>query len=259
MLVPRVIPCLLLRGSGLVKTIRFGDEVYLGDPVNIARIFNDKEVDELVVLDIAAPRERRPPSRETIARLASECFMPLCYGGGVASLGDMRDLFGAGVEKVAVNTAAVESPGLVRAAAGEFGSQSLVVSIDAAARGNGEYRVVTRGGTRRTGLDVRAFAQQMEAEGAGEILLTSIDRDGTRQGYDLDLVRSVTGAVTIPVIACGGAGTIDHLAAAVIEGGASAAGAGSLFVFQGRHRAVLISYPGKDELAAAFARQERAG
>jgi imidazole glycerol-phosphate synthase subunit HisF len=259
MLVPRVIPCLLLRGSGLVKTIRFGDEVYLGDPINIARIFNDKEVDELVVLDIGAARDGRRPQVDRIARLAAECFMPLCYGGGIRSLDDMRELFGVGVEKVSVNTAAVENPGLVRAAVEEFGSQSIVVSIDALRRSAGACLVATRGGTRRTGHEVQAYARQMEAEGAGEILLTSIDRDGTREGYDLDLVKSVTGAVTIPVVACGGAGTIDDLAAVVVDGGASGAGAGSLFVFQGRHRAVLISYPSKDDLAAAFSRRENAG
>jgi cyclase len=254
MIATRVIPCLLLRGGGLVKTVRFSDPVYLGDPVNIIRIFNDKEVDELFLVDIMASRERRPPPYEMIARITSECFMPLGYGGGVRTLDEMREIFGLGVEKVSLNTQAVENSAFVRAAANRFGSQSIVVSIDAKRGMFGRYEVYTCGGRKRTGLDPVDAARQMELAGAGEILLNSIDRDGTLQGYDLDLIRRVASAVNIPVVACGGAGEVRHLKEAVEEGGATAAAAGSIFVFRGRHRAVLISYPTPGQLNELFER-----
>lgn len=248
----RVIPCLLLRHSGLVKTVQFRDPVYLGDPINIVRIFNEKEADELILLDTTATLEGRSPAFGIVEKLAGECFMPLCYGGGVRSTDDMKRLFQLGVEKVALNSMAVERPELVRTAADLFGSQSVVVSIDVRRRPFGRYEVCSRGGTQAGGRDPAEFATAMEREGAGELLVTSIDRDGTMQGYDLDLLRHVTGAVGLPVIACGGAGRLEHLVAAVRDGGASAAAAGSLFVFQGKHRAVLISYPGPAEIDAAF-------
>ena len=251
----RVIPVLLLKGAGLVKTVRFKAPTYLGDAVNVSRLFNDKEVDELVLLDVTATPEGRPPRFDLVAQMASECFMPLCYGGGVRTLDDMARLFTIGVEKVAINTRAVEDLSLLRAAAERFGSQSVIGSIDARRTWRG-YRVFTEGGRKRTAWTPAALAAEMENAGAGEILVTSIDRDGTMEGYDLDLVRSVSDAVRLPVIACGGAGSLDHMVDAVRRGGASAAAAGSLFVFHGRHRAVLISYPSPSQIQQAFGEQD---
>jgi imidazole glycerol-phosphate synthase subunit HisF len=249
----RVIPCLLLRGAGLVKTIGFRDPTYVGDPVNAIKIFNDKEVDELVLLDIDASREQRGPRYDVIRDIASECFMPLGYGGGIRTVDEIRRVLATGVEKVIVNSAAAADPALVEAAAREFGSQSVVVSLDVRKKLIGGYEVRTLGGTRGTGAHPVDAARRMEASGAGEILLTSIDRDGTQRGYDLELTRMVADAVSVPVIACGGAGSVADLAAGVREGHASAVAAGSLFVFHGRHRAVLISY-----LSAAELRDVRA-
>jgi cyclase len=248
----RVIPCLLLRNLGLVKTRRFKDPVYVGDPINAVRIFNDKEVDELVFLDITATVEGKRPPFELLAKVASQCFMPLCYGGGVRSLEDMAQLYEIGIEKVALNTQAVRDPALVRAASARFGAQSVIVSIDVKKSFFGKYEVVIEGGRRRTGIDPVCFAADMEAHGAGELLLNSVDRDGMMEGYDLELIRRVTVAVGIPVVACGGAGKTADLAAAVAKGGASAAAAGSLFVFQGPRRAVMINYPTPHELAELF-------
>jgi cyclase len=243
MLIPRVIPCLLLRNSGLVKTVKFKDPKYLGDPINIVKIFNEKEVDELVFLDITATVEGKRPPFKLLEKVASEAFMPLAYGGGVHNLEDIKTILGLGIEKVIINSYAVENPAFIRAAADFAGSQSVVASIDVKKSLWGKYEVHTYSGSKATGLDPVSVAVQMEAVGAGELLLNSIDRDGRMQGYDLDLVRQVTSAVSIPVVACGGARTVQDLVAAVMQGGASAAGAGSMFVFQGPHRAVLVSYP----------------
>lgn len=252
MLRTRVIPCLLLRGAGLVKTIKFNDPTYVGDPVNAVNIFNQKEVDELILLDITATAQGGRPQFELISEVASECFMPLTYGGGVSSLEDMGTLYRSGVEKVALNTAACENPDLIRAAADRFGTQAVVVSIDAKRRRFGGYRVHTRGGQRELPVTPAEFAAEVQALGAGEILLTSIDRDGTMEGYDTDLVRGVTEAVDIPVIACGGAGKVDDFKSVVEEGHASAVAAGSMVVFHGRNRAVLINFPSRAELEQAL-------
>ncbi len=245
---PRIIPCLLVEQGRLVKTVEFNRRTYVGDPINAIRVFNDKGADELVLLDIAATPEGRGPDFELLEKVASECFMPLCYGGGVTSLEQMRRVLALGIEKVAVNTSAVERPELVREAAAEFGSQSVVVSIDVRRSRRGRKEVVTRGARRRTGSDPVQFAQEAERLGAGELLVTSVDRDGTMRGYDLELIRRVTASVGVPVVACGGAGNARDLVAAIDEGGASAAAAGSMFVFTGRHRAVLISYVTADDL-----------
>jgi cyclase len=250
---PRVIPVLLLRNRGLVKTVRFKNATYLGDPINVVKIFNDKEVDELLFLDIDATIEGRRPPFDYLGEIASECFMPLGYGGGVRNLEDVNTILSVGIEKVAVNSYAVENPNFVRQVADRVGSQSVVVSIDVKRNLLGRYQVVTRGGRKTTNLDPVEFAVSVAQMGAGEISLNSIDRDGMMQGYDVDLIKRVAGAVDIPVVACGGAGSIADLAAAVKQGGASAAAAGSMFVFQGKHRAVLISYPTELELRAAFA------
>lgn len=250
MLGMRVIPVLLLAEDGLVKTVRFKAPTYVGDPLNAVRIFNEKEVDEIVVLDVRATPEGRGPDVGRVRELAGECFMPLCYGGGVRTLGHVESLIAAGVEKVAVNSRAVEEPGFVKEAADRFGSSTVVASIDVKKGFFGRPTVWSGGGKRDSKRDPVEFAKEMEAMGAGEILLTSVDRDGTFSGYDLDLVRSVADAVSVPVVACGGAGSLADLHRAT-EARASAAAAGSLFVFQGPHRAVLISYPSPAELEAA--------
>ncbi len=247
MLRTRVIPCLLLRNLGLVKTVKFKDPKYLGDPINIVKIFNDKEVDELIFLDIAATVENRNPPLGLLAKITTECFMPLGYGGGVRRVEDIKTILNLGVEKICINTHAVEDPSFVKAAAELAGSQAIVVSIDVKKDNVGKYEVYTHSGQKSTGLHPVDHAVNMEKHGAGELLLTSVDRDGTMQGYDLELTKQVSQAVGIPVVACGGAGTIQHLTEAV-KSGASATAAGSMFVFQGPHRAVLINYPTRQEL-----------
>lgn len=247
MIRPRVIPCLLLKNGGLVKTVKFKDPKYLGDPINIVRIFNDKEVDELIFLDITATLEKRPPPFELLGKITSECFMPLGYGGGIRALDEVKRLLGIGIEKIVLNTSAIENPALVRAAADYAGSQAVVISLDVKRSVFGKYEVYTHSGQKATGFDPVRFAVEMEKQGAGELFVNSIDRDGTMLGYDLELVRRVADSVQVPVVACGGAGNIQHLADA-IHGGASAAAAGSLFVFHGPLRGVLISYPSQQEL-----------
>jgi cyclase len=265
-----VIPCLLLQGDGLVKTIQFRDARYVGDPINAVRIFNKTEADELVFLDIMASRkkglfahrESGKPRVDLIGKLSDECFMPLAYGGGIKSVEEVRNLLGTGVEKVVINTRAVEDPSFIKKASDVFGSQSIVVSIDAKRLSDGRYEVCTHGGAKPAGIDPVAHAKRMESMGAGEIFINSIDRDGTMQGYDLTLVGTVASAVGIPAIACGGAGSLDHFSAAV-RAGASAVAAGSFFVFHGRRRAVLINYPTRTEIeqslqpAEAVAAQEK--
>jgi len=248
MIRPRVIPALLLQGQGLVKTVKFKNPTYLGDPINIVRIFNDKEVDELVFLDITATNENRPPAFDMLANITSECFMPLGYGGGIKGMEDIRRLLSIGIEKIILNTSAVENPSLIRAAADHAGSSSVVVSMDVKKNFLGKYEIFTRSGKKGTGLDPVKYAVEMEKLGAGELFINSIDRDGTMQGYDVDLIKRVTDVSSIPVVACGGAGKLQDLADAINIGGASAAAAGSLFVFQGPLRGVLISYPSQDDL-----------
>lgn len=249
---PRIIPVLLLRGTGLVKTERFRNPRYVGDVINAVRIFNDKQADELIVLDIDAHRRPDGIAWRTLAELASECFMPVCYGGGVRTLEDMRRVFALGFEKVALNTVLHECPELLSDAANEFGCQALVASIDAKRSWLGTQHVVTRGARQSRGIGPAAFAVELERRGAGEILLTSVERDGTGLGYDLDLVAAVTGRVGVPVIACGGAGSLADVARVVREARAAAAGVGRLFVFQGRNRAVLITYPDAGTIDALF-------
>jgi cyclase len=242
----------LLKNSGLVKTIKFKDPTYLGDPINIIRIFNEKEVDELVFLDITATLEKRKPPFELLQKITDECFMPLGYGGGIHNLEDIQVITSLGVEKVIINSYASIDQSFISQAADRAGSQAIVVSIDVKKDLLGRYMVHTHSGRKNTGIDPVQYAQKMEAAGAGEIFLTSIDRDGTMQGYDLELIRKVATQVSIPVVACGGAGNIDDLSKAVKIGKANAAAAGSMFVFQGKHRAVLISYPSQEELKQAF-------
>jgi len=247
----RVIPCLLLSGEKLVKTIRFKQPTYVGDPINAVKIFNDREVDELAVLDITATRRRHDPPFEHLRAIAGECFMPLSYGGGIRTIEQARRLFSIGIEKVVINTAAVENPSLLTAVADEYGSQAVIASIDVKNDWLGRRRVFTRAASHNTGLSPRQHAEAVVARGAGEILLTSVDRDGTMNGYDVEMVREVSAAVPVPLVACGGAGALAHLGEA-IAAGASAVAAGSLFVFTGSRRAVLINYPSAADLKAAL-------
>lgn len=248
----RVIPVLLLRGWGLEKSIQFSNPKYVGCPINAARVFNGKNVDELILLDIAATQERRGPQIEVVREIASESFMPLTVGGGIRSVDMMWELLQAGADRVVLNTAAVEQPELLRQGADRFGRQCMVASIDARRRPDGSLEVYTHAGTRATGLDPVEVARHLQEMGAGELFVTSVDRDGTMEGLDIGLIRGVSDAVSIPVIACGGAGSVAHLAEAVYEGHASAVAAGAFFLFYGRRRTVLITYPKDAELLQHF-------
>jgi imidazole glycerol-phosphate synthase subunit HisF len=244
----RMIPCLLMKDGGFVKTIKFKKPYYLGDPINITRIFNDKEVDELVILDIRASIEGRPPDLKKLGNVASECFMPLAYGGGIRTIQQIQDILRVGFEKVIINSFATDCPEFIKEAADIFGSQSIVVSIDVKQNFFGKYQIFSLSGTKKRGdLDLYEFVHEMGEGGAGEILLNSIDRDGTFSGYDIELVRSVSETVRIPTIACGGAGKKEDFRAAIKEGKAAAVAAGSFFVFHGPHRAVLINVPSYEE------------
>lgn len=248
----RFIPVLLLDGTSAVKTQRFQPARYIGDIVNAAQIFNSKMADELIVVDIGCHRGN--PSRpEVIRHLAEECFMPLAFGGGIGSVDQAAALFKDGIEKVSINTAFVEGGSLVDEAAKQFGSQSVVVSIDAKREADGSYQVYSRGGTKALGVSPVEMARRAADQGAGEIVIQSIDRDGLRGGYDRELVRSVVAATTLPVVALGGANTVNDLAQIILRDGASAAAAGSMFAFYGRLQAVLINYPRAEERDAATA------
>lgn len=251
MLRTRVIPCLLLKGNGLVKTIKFKDEKYVGDPINAVRIFNDKEVDELIFLDIDATAEGRGPRMDYIRDIASECFMPLCYGGGISTMKHIEELFQIGVEKVSINTAAAEDPNLISQAAEVFGSQSIVAAVDVRKSLIGGYSVYTHRASRKQPQSLEKYIRYLEGCGAGEIFLHSVDQDGCRLGYDEKLISMVCQEVGVPVIASGGAGSVGDFYKAV-RAGASAVSAGSFFVFHGKHRAVLITYPEYQELEEAL-------
>ncbi|UCJ15189.1 AglZ/HisF2 family acetamidino modification protein [Pseudomonas sp. MM211] len=251
MIQARVIPCLLLRGSGLVKTKKFKDAVYVGDPVNAVRILSDKEADEIVILDIEASREGREPQYELIAEIAGEAFMPVAYGGGVRTLEQIRRLIRSGVEKVVINTMATESTDTIRAAVEVFGSQAIVGAVDVRRKLFGGYAVMAKSATVETKLNLQQHIQSLVQAGVGELFINDVERDGTMLGYDMALVRSVAQA-PVPVVICGGAGSKEHLRQAVHEGGVSAVAAGSMFLFHGKHRAVLINYPKAVELEAIF-------
>jgi imidazole glycerol-phosphate synthase subunit HisF len=248
MLRPRIIPCLLIQNGGLVKTVQFGSPKYVGDPLNAVRIFNEKEVDELMVLDIDASRLGRAPNETLVAQLAAESRMPLCYGGGVKSVEQIERLIALGVEKVAVSTAAVDNPELITRTAERVGSQSVVAVLDVKSVGLlRRPEVVTRNATHRTGLEPVAFARKLQDLGVGEIVLNSVDRDGKMQGYDLDLIEKVRREVSVPMTVIGGAGSLDDIRDLVARYPVIGAGAGSLFVFKGKYRAVLINYPSRNE------------
>lgn len=252
MLATRLMPCLLMSNGALVKTVKFKNPTYVGDPINAVRIFNQKEVDELILLDIEATTHHRGIDYETLEKLVTECFMPICYGGGVNSIEDMRRLFNLGIEKVSLGTAAFENPDLIRQAAAEFGNQAIVVSIDVKKGLLGGYSVRTRQGTKDTKMHPVAASQYVEKLGAGEILLYSIDRDGTWSGFDLKLVQEVVNAVRLPVVATGGAGSLADVQSVVQQGGASAVAIGSMAVFQGKDLGVLIKFPSRKDQDAIF-------
>lgn len=252
MLRPRIIPCLLVKNGGLVKTTNFANPKYVGDPINAVRIFNEKEVDELVVVDIDATVHNREPDYKLIKNLAAECRMPLCYGGGVKTIEQIQKIVGLGVEKVALGSVAVSNPHLISEAAERIGSQSIVVVMDVKSRGllGSRYRLFTHNGTKATSLEPMAFAKQAEMLGAGEVLVNSIDRDGMQDGYDLKLITAVRESTSLPLTVLGGAGALTDISALIGKFGTIGAAAGSLFVFKGKYRAVLISYPGAQEKEA---------
>ncbi|WP_332748270.1 AglZ/HisF2 family acetamidino modification protein [Hydrogenophaga sp.] len=245
-------PCLLMSNGALVKTIRFKDGPYVGDPVNAVRIFNQKEVDELILLDIHATTHNRGIDFDTLEKVVSECFMPICYGGGVRTIEEMRRLYALGIEKISLGAAAFEVPDLVQQASREFGAQAVVVTLDVKKTLLGKPTVRTRNGTRDTKASPIDAARDFEAKGAGEILLYSIDRDGTWSGFDLKLIESVSRGVSVPVVATGGAGSLQDIEAAVKEAGASAVAIGSMAVFQGKDLGVLIKFPARKDQDALF-------
>lgn len=248
---PRLIPTLLIQDNGLVKTTKFTSPRYLGDPINAVKIFNGKGVDELCILDICATIKNHGPDFEFLQDIASEAFMPLSYGGGITRLDQVEKLFYIGYEKVIVNTAFFLNSQLVREIADLAGSQSIVVSIDVKSELLGKRVCITHSGHTKTHMDPVIMAKKAEDLGAGEILLNSINRDGTMLGYDISLVRDVVNAVSIPVIACGGAKDINDMKEVLHVGGAHAAAAGSLYVYYGSQKAVLITVPDENDLIAA--------
>ena len=249
MLRTRVMPTLLLQGSGLVKTVKFKNPSYIGDPINTARIFNEMEVDELILLDIDATVSSRPVQFELVESIVSECFMPICYGGGVRSAADFERLFRAGVEKVSVSSLLFSDPSVVAEAVRRYGSQSVVATIDVRkSRLGGAYNVVTHRGTRKVGRPLPAVLDHLARLRVGEVLVNNIDREGTWSGFDVGLVRVVADRMNCPVIALGGAGSLDDIGAVVKEGHASAVAVGSLSVFQARGMVVLLNFPSVSRL-----------
>lgn len=251
MLYPRIIPCLLVKDKGLVKTVNFKKPKYVGDPINAVRIFNEKEVDELMVLDIDATLEKREPDYTMIQHLAEECRMPLCYGGGVTASGQVERIVQLGVEKVAISSAAIENCDLVTEAAESVGNQSVVVVLDVKKSLIGRrYEVWTHNGSRNTRSCPSEVALQMEKAGAGEIVINSIDNDGRMKGYDFTLVERIRESINVPLTVLGGGGSLDDIGQLIHTYGAIGAAAGSLFVFKGVYRAVLINYPNRAEKEA---------
>lgn len=262
MLRPRITPCLLLHEGGLVKTVKFGDPKYVGDPVNAVKIFNEKEADELILVDIDATREGREPNYKLISQIAVECRMPLCYGGGVTTAAQAKRIVSLGVEKVAMSAAFIARPRLAGEVAQEVGGQSVVVVLDVKKkRWGGGYEVATHNGSRGVGRSPVDLAAEAEAAGAGELLVNSIDADGQMKGYDLALARAVRGATRLPMTVLGGAGSLDDIGRLIESCGVVGAAAGSLFVFKGAYRAVLINYPTpaqKDAIVRAAVREPAA-
>ena len=247
MLRPRIIPCLLIQNNGLVKTVNFKNPKYVGDPINAVRIFNEKEVDELMVIDIDASTQRREPNYKLIEYIAAECRMPLCYGGGIKTAVQAQRIFSLGVEKVALSSVAVEESSIISRIANIVGNQSVVIVMDVKKSVQDKFEICTYNGLQHTGLSPIDFAIYMEKLGAGEIVINSIDNDGTMKGYDLELVNLIRKNVNVPITVLGGAGSIDDLSKLIKNYGIIGAAAGSLFIFKGPYKAVLINYPSKDQ------------
>lgn len=248
MLRPRIIPCLLVKDKGLVKTVNFKDPKYVGDPINAVRIFNEKEVDEIIIVDIDASAEKREPDYKMIENLAAECRMPLCYGGGVKTSEQVKRIVELGVEKVAISSAAIEQPDIITESSEMVGNQSVVVVLDVKKNTFGsKYEVRTNNGKTKTGKFPIELAQQMEKFGAGEIVINSIDNDGVMKGYDFALVDQIRKLINIPLTVLGGAGSLVDIGELINKYNIIGAAAGSLFVFKGKYRAVLINYPNRSE------------
>jgi cyclase len=243
----RIIPVLLIHNGGLVKSVQFKKHKYVGDPINAVKIFNEKEVDEIIILDIDASAKNQAPNFKLIEEICGEAFMPLAYGGGVKSLEDAKKLLYNGAEKIVVNTTLLEQPKVIEAIAKQFGNQSVVASIDYKTLLFGKPKVYGSNGSKKTKWTALELAIKAADYGAGEIMMNAIDKDGTYKGYDLETLQTITSSVDIPVIACGGAGSLTDFKYA-IQHGAAAVAAGSMFVFQRPHQAVLISYPNPSEI-----------
>lgn len=248
MLQTRIIPCLLLKDNSLVKTVNFKKPAYIGDPVNTARIFNELEVDELLLLDIAATNNNNKPDFKILAELANECFMPLAYGGGINNFEVAKKIFQIGIEKIVINSIAFSKPTFITELAEHFGNQSIIASIDVKKNIFGKYQVYSNSGTKKHKIDPVAWAQKLEQLGAGEILLTAIHQEGTWKGFDIDIIEKISNAVNIPVISNGGSASIDDIGKAVRLGGASAVSLGSMVVYQSKGMGVLVNFPEKQKL-----------
>lgn len=247
MLRPRIIPCLLVQNKGLVKTINFKNPQYVGDPINAVRIFNEKEVDEIMVIDIDATSQHREPDYQMIEYIAAECRMPLCYGGGIKTAAQAERIFSLGVEKIALSSIAVEQPELITEIATIVGNQSVVIVLDVKKHSlTGKYEIRTHNGQKSTGLNPFDFAEKMEKLGAGEIVINSIDNDGIMKGYDLKLVEKMRKCVNVPITMLGGAGSLLDIGQLIKIHGTIGVAAGSLFVFKGPYKAVLINYPNRE-------------
>ena len=251
MLKTRIIPCLQLIGDSLVKTVKFKNPDYIGDPINTVRIFNELEVDELCFLDIRASIEEREPNIEILQQISNECFMPLAYGGGIKNFETAKKIFAIGIEKIVINTQAYHQLKLISTISEHFGAQAMVASIDVKKNLWGKYNVFINDGTEKIEADVLDWAKQLENAGAGEILLTSMDKDGTWSGFDIDITKKVSEAVGIPVIANGGAGSVDHISEVVKKARASAVALGSMVVYQQKGMGVLVNFPDKRKLEGA--------
>ena len=243
MLQSRIIPCLLVHNKGLVKSVKFQGYKYVGDPINAVKIFNEKEADELIVLDIDATSEKREPDYKMIENLANECRMPLCYGGGVSTAKQAEKILNLGVEKIAISSAAIQNPTIVKEIANRVGSQSVVVVLDLKRKFFGGYDIYTHNGKNKTGVDLETFIQEVQSLGVGEIVVNSIDNDGLMKGYDFALIEKVKQFVKVPLTVLGGAGKLEDIKKLVEKFGIIGAAAGSLFVFKGKYKAVLINYP----------------
>lgn len=253
MLYPRIIPCLLIHRNGLVKTVKFKDPKYVGDPINAVKIFNEKEVDELIVIDIDASINGQDPDYDRIKKLAIECRMPLCYGGGVKTVEQAQQIFSLGVEKIAISSAAVENPALITEMAEKVGNQSVVVVLDVKRKLlSNKYEVFTHNATKNTGIDPVLFATEVEKLGAGELVINSIDNDGVMKGYDMSLIDKIRNVISIPLTVMGGAGSLDDVGSVIEKHGIVGVAAGSLFVFKGKYKAVLINYPLATEKSIIF-------